>query len=93
MARKTDKTEKDLAALVDDVGTLKFGYIGNFESWGDDRRLHIWITNMEEENGNHMTLWSCEARDFNDRAYYQAVIQVKTFALGAHSALKAIGQV
>jgi len=93
MARKNDKTEQDLNTLVADIGTLEFGYIGNFESWGDDRRLMIWIRNMSEDSGNFMKLWSCEAKDFCNKEYYKASLLVNSFALGAHSALKAIGQV
>ena len=33
---------------------LTFGYIGNFERWGDDRLLMIWVNEekMRASNGN-----------------------------------------
>ena len=35
--------ERRICDRCKDVDGLTFGYIGNFESWGDDRKLFIWI--------------------------------------------------
>ena len=44
---------------------LTFGYIGNFERWGDDRLLMIWVNEdkMRESNGNQRCLWRCPAAE------------------------------
>ena len=51
---KTDNKQKEEVTLerricdrCRDVDGLTFGYIGNFESWGDDRKLFIWINEDE----------------------------------------------
>ena len=71
---KTDNKQKEEVTLerricdrCRDVDGLTFGYIGNFERWGDDRKLFIWIDedDMRERNGNHANLWECVARDLD----------------------------
>ena len=59
--------ERRICDRCRDVDGLTFGYIGNFESWGDDRKLFIWIDedDMREKNGNQASLWECVARDLN----------------------------
>lgn len=60
--------EASLSALAKQMAYtgLIFGYIGNFERWGDDRELRIW-----DNEGN--TLWKCEAIRLDRQAFDRAV--------------------
>jgi len=87
------KTLEDLQVEVEKADGLILGYLGNLEHWGDDRRWYIWSTNLWEENGNKLSLWSCESRDFDNKAYYQAKQKMHMFQLGRESVLKSIGEI
>ena len=88
---KTDNKQKEEVTLerricdrCRDVDGLTFGYIGNFESWGDDRKLFIWINEdeMREKKGNHANLWECVARDLDVKSTCLALAAIKGFQMG-----------
>ena len=88
---KTDNKQKEEVTLerricdrCKDVDGLTFGYIGNFESWGDDRKLFIWIDedDMREKNGNQASLWECVARDLDVKSTCLALAAIKGFQTG-----------
>ena len=76
--------ERRICDRCRDVDGLTFGYIGNFESWGDDRKLFIWINEdeMREKNGNQASLWECVARDLNVKDTCLALAAIKGFQMG-----------
>lgn len=77
---------EEVAALVYGVQGLTYGYIGNFERWGDDRLLHIWVTDRREANGNLKSLWCCEANSLTRLEFSKASIAVKVFVAGWEAA-------
>ena len=88
---KTDNKQKEEVTLerricdrCRDVDGLTFGYIGNFERWGDDRKLFIWINEdeMREKNGNQASLWECVARDLDVKSACLAFAAIKGFQMG-----------
>jgi len=78
-------TEEDLIKLVNNTDGLCFGYIGNFEQWGDDRTLHIWVPGSFECNGNRVSIWSQHARCYDRKDYFRAVQAMKSFTIGRNS--------
>jgi hypothetical protein len=76
--------ERRICDRCRDVDGLTFGYIGNFESWGDDRKLFIWINEdeMREKNGNQASLWECVARDLDVKSTCLALAAIKGFQMG-----------
>ena len=76
--------ERRICARCRDVDGLTFGYIGNFERWGDDRKLFIWINedDMRAKNGNQASLWECVARDLNVKDTLEAFAAIKGFQMG-----------
>ncbi len=76
--------ERRICDRCRDVDGLTFGYIGNFERWGDDRKLFIWINedDMRAKNGNQASLWECEARDLNVKDAYAAFAAIQGFQMG-----------
>ena len=76
--------ERRICDRCRDVDGLTFGYIGNFESWGDDRKLFIWINedDMRAKNGNQAVLWECVARDLNVKSTCVALAAIKGFQMG-----------
>ena len=82
--KKEISLERRICDRCKDVDGLTFGYIGNFERWGDDRKLFIWINedDMREKNGNQASLWECEARDLNVKDAYDAFAAIKGFQMG-----------
>ena len=58
-----EKTIKKMAKLGKG---LTFGYIGNFESWGDDRQLRIWDDKKE-------CIWKAPAKGLSNADYRRAV--------------------
>ena len=76
--------ERRICDRCRDVDGLTFGYIGNFERWGDDRKLFIWINEdeMREKNGNHANLWECVARDLDVKSTCLALAAIKGFQMG-----------
>jgi|TARA_B100000029_G_C17062690_1_gene773751 hypothetical protein len=76
--------ERRICDRCKDVDGLTFGYIGNFERWGDDRKLFIWINedDMRAKNGNQASLWECEARDLNVKDAYAAFAAIQGFQMG-----------
>ena len=63
---------------------LTFGYIGNFERWGDDRLLMIWVNEdkMRESNGNQRCLWRCPAAELVAGDAIAAMHVIKGFQAG-----------
>lgn len=82
---KLDRVRTRLNELVAKTSGLNYGYIGNFEKWGDDRMLIIWIDDLRE-NGRTPELWSCEARSATVEDFWRAISKVQAFALGRKSA-------
>ena len=76
--------ERRICDRCRDVDGLTFGYIGNFERWGDDRKLFIWINEdeMREKNGNQASLWECVARDLDVKSTCLALAAIKGFQMG-----------
>ena len=76
--------ERRICDRCKDVDGLTFGYIGNFERWGDDRKLFIWINedDMRAKNGNQASLWECVARDLNVKDAVEALAAIKGFQMG-----------
>lgn len=76
--------ERRICDRCRDVDGLTFGYIGNFERWGDDRKLFIWINedDMRAKNGNQASLWECVARDLNVKDTVEAFAAIKGFQMG-----------
>lgn len=77
-----NEMEKRIQTRVDDAEGLTFGYIGNFERWGDDRRLFIWVDYLKETNGNTAHIWNCPANDLTIRAFSNALLAVQSFNTG-----------
>ena len=75
--------ERRICDRCRDVDGLTFGYIGNFERWGDDRKLFIWINedDMRAKNGNQASLWECVARDLNVKDTVEAFAAIKGFQM------------
>ena len=82
--RREVTLERRICDRCKDVDGLTFGYIGNFESWGDDRKLFIWINedDMRAKNGNQASLWECVARDLNVKDTVEALAAIKGFQMG-----------
>ena len=76
--------ERRICDRCRDVDGLTFGYIGNFERGGDDRKLFIWINEdyMRAKNGNQASLWECVARDLNVKDTVEAFAAIKGFQMG-----------
>ena len=76
--------ERRICDRCRDVDGLTCGYIGNFERWGDDRKLFIWINedDMRAKNGNQASLWECVARDLNVKDTVEAFAAIKGFQMG-----------
>lgn len=73
---------------------LSFGYIGNFERWGDDRSLYIWIPSLpRQKNGNTQHLWSATAKSLSRQEYCDALRKITAFRLGAAYAATAAASV
>ena len=83
---KADATPKEVEArirqIAEETECLTFGYIGNFERWGDDRLLYLWVKGVRQDNGNLAHIWSAEAKTLTRRDYGQAATAIRTFALG-----------
>ena len=82
--RREVTLERRICDRCRDVDGLTFGYIGNFERWGDDRKLFIWINedDMRAKNGNQASLWECVARDLNVKDTVEALAAIKGFQMG-----------
>jgi hypothetical protein len=82
--RREVTLERRICDRCRDVDGLTFGYIGNFERWGDDRKLFIWINedDMRAKNGNQASLWECVARDLNVKDTVEAFAAIKGFQMG-----------
>ena len=82
--KKEVSLERKIRNICKDVDGLTFGYIGNFERWGDDRKLFIWIDedNMREKNGNRANLWEGVACDLNLEYTCRAFASVRGFEMG-----------
>ena len=76
--------ERRICDRCSEVEGLNFGYIGNFERWGDDRKLFIWIEedDMRAKNGNQASLWSCAATYLDAKETIRAFAAVKGFEAG-----------
>lgn len=71
--------EKQIRELVEAQPGLRFGYIGNFERWGDDRKLFVWIEGQREASGNTASVWSCPATQITRRELSAAKCAVRDF--------------
>ena len=88
---KADTKQKKEISLERRIGDqcrkaegLTFGYIGNFERWGDDRLLMIWVNEdkMRERNGNQRCLWRCPAKDLKAEEAIAASYVIRGFEAG-----------
>jgi len=70
------------------VPAITFGYIGNFERWGDDRLLFLRVKNSYWTEGNHKAIWSCPAKDLDRAEMSEALRALKHFRLGYEAAKK-----
>ena len=89
--KRTINKQKEEARLERNIGEqcrkvegLTFGYIGNFERWGDDRLLMIWVNEdkMRERNGNQRCLWRCPAKDLKAEEAIAASYVIRGFEAG-----------
>ena len=82
--KKEISLERRIGDMTREVEGLTFGYIGNFESWGDDRLLMIWINEdeMREKNGNLKSLWECKATALDYEQASRAICVVRGFEAG-----------
>ena len=82
--KKEISLERRICDRCSEVEGLSFGYIGNFERWGDDRKLFIWIKEdkMRAKNGNQASLWSCAATYLDAKETIRAFAAVKGFEAG-----------
>ena len=82
--KESTRLERNISDQCRKAKGLTFGYIGNFERWGDDRKLFIWIDedDMREKNGNQAALWECVARDLNVKDAVEAFAVIKGFQMG-----------
>ncbi len=67
--------EKEVATEVEKTPGCTFGYIGNFETWGDNRCLMIW------EKSTPNSIWRCEAIDMDKANYNRAIIVLEKIKL------------
>jgi|TARA_R110000824_G_scaffold180896_4_gene361475 hypothetical protein len=82
--KKEISLERRIGDRCREVEGLSFGYIGNFERWGDDRKLFIWIKEdkMRAKNGNQASLWSCVATGLDTEAAIKALVVIRGFEAG-----------
>lgn len=72
--------EEVIGERVKEIDGLVLGYIGNFERWGDDRCLYIWVDGMRnEQNTNTISLWSCPARSLDRESFRDAMRVLRGF--------------
>lgn len=87
---KADSTPKEVEARIRQIADknegLTFGYIGNFERWGDDRLLYLWVKGVNHEGGNQAHIWSAEAKSLTRSDYSQAAKAIRLFDLGWQAA-------
>lgn len=88
MTQATDPINySDIQKLVAGQPGLRAGYIGNFENWGDDRCIHIWVEGQAEgPYGNTVSIFSHEARMLDKKALARAKQAVRLFGFGFKSA-------
>jgi len=77
--KERTRLERFISKTVSEVLGLTFGYIGNFESWGDDRLLIIWI---QDPYGANKKLWECKAKSLTSAATSSALCAIKGFKAG-----------
>lgn len=72
--------EKKIGERVKEIEGLVLGYIGNFERWGDDRKLFIWVQGMRNaSNTNTVEIWSCTARFLDQESFRDAMVALRGF--------------
>lgn len=81
--------EEALGVLIENHPALTFGYIGNFERWGDDRSLRIWVKGLWEKNGNQTGIWAADAVRLTFDDFVRANRAVHYFAIGFKAATAA----
>lgn len=64
--------EKSIRAMVKMEKGLTFGYIGNLEPWGDDRKLMIW----DDQN---CKIWTAEAKRLNNGDFKRAIDSIALY--------------
>ena len=89
---KVDPKQKEEVRLERNIGEqcskeegLTFGYIGNFERWGDDRLLMIWVNEEKmrmTDTGNQRCLWRCPAAELVAGDAIAAMHVIKGFQAG-----------
>jgi|TARA_R100001443_G_scaffold110143_1_gene121888 hypothetical protein len=77
--------EKHIRKAVDKADGLSFGYIGNYEKWGDNRKLIIWY-GKEDKDEPRPTLWEHEAKDLDRVSCGIALASIKAYTKGYDSA-------
>lgn len=80
------KVLEGLETLVAETEGLTFGYVGNLESWGDDRTWYIWTDKRVETGlyaGNKIKLWSSYQLDLESLTLARQL--VKAYRMGRDS--------
>ena len=82
--KESTRLERNISDQCRKAKGLTFGYIGNFERWGDDRLLMIWVKEdkMRERNGNQRCLWRCPAKDLTAHHHVAASYVIRGFEAG-----------
>jgi len=75
------RLERNIAERCAKEEGLTFGYIGNFESWGDDRKLFIWVDGMDR-GVNQLSIWECPATSLCFEAAREATAAIRGFSAG-----------
>jgi hypothetical protein len=78
--RTPQEIEGRIRKRVEEIPELTWGYIGNFESWGDDRKLFIWVKGIPPRPGqNTIDIWSAEAKTLSATEASFAFAAIKGF--------------
>ena len=91
MTTQTINFERMISDEVDKHDGFTFGYIGNFERWGDDRKLYIESGDPKfkdysdayfkgagsEWRGSAKKIWQSEAKSLNQDAFDRAVKSIQ----------------
>ena len=78
--------ELKIREVAEETPCITFGYIGNFERWGDDRRLYLWIDRSRDSDGRRKHLWSCEAVGLDSAEMTCATRALRCFKEGYEAA-------
>lgn len=78
--------EAEIRDLAKATPGVTFGYIGNFERWGDDRSLYLWI-DARDQAGQQVALWNCNAARLRKRDVAGARHVLRIYRLGYEAGL------